>query len=119
MGVELRHSKADVPFYLQIPGEDREGFDLMRYFPQAVNFIRNSLETTNVLVHCLAGVSRSVTLVLAYLIKFEGMTFQKSYSFVKSRRDTVTTIIIIDISKPWIYFSVVKILPGSSIGKDL
>ena len=102
-GIELAHSKTKVPFYLQIPGEDREDFDLMRYFPQAVNFIRNALSTTNVMVHCLAGVSRSVCLVLAYFIKEKGMSYEEAYSLTKEKRSLVRNITNVDTSKPGIY----------------
>lgn len=34
----------------------------------------------------MAGVSRSVTLVLAYLIKKKGMRYDDAYSMVKSKR---------------------------------
>ena len=88
-GVDLTHSKADVPYYLQIQGEDRDGFDLTRFFPQAINFISEALETTNIMVHCLAGVSRSVCLVLAYFIKCKGMTYDEAYRLVKSKRSIV------------------------------
>lgn len=68
-GVSISHPKADVPFYLQIPGEDRDGFDLTLYFAKSIKFIRDALENTSIMVHCLAGVSRSVCLVLAYFMK--------------------------------------------------
>lgn len=42
-GVDLTHSKSDIPFYLQVPGEDRDGFDMTRYFAQGVNFIKDAL----------------------------------------------------------------------------
>lgn len=45
------------------------------HFDTAINFIHESLKETNILVHCMAGVSRSVTLVLAYLIKHKGMAY--------------------------------------------
>jgi protein-tyrosine phosphatase len=38
------------------------------------------------MVHCLAGVSRSVSLVLAYLIKHRGMTYRDAYDLIKGRR---------------------------------
>lgn len=74
-GIDLAHSKSDIPFYLIIPGEDKDGFDMARYFVQGVNFIRDALENTSIMVHCLAGVSRSVCLVLAYFIKCRGFSY--------------------------------------------
>jgi protein-tyrosine phosphatase len=37
------------------------------------------------LVHCSDGVSRAPTLVIAYLMKFEGMGLQEAYSYCKKR----------------------------------
>ena len=38
------------------------------------------------MVHCLAGVSRSVSFVIAYFIKYQGMSYQQAYQLVKSKR---------------------------------
>jgi protein-tyrosine phosphatase len=42
-----------------------------------------------ILVHCMAGVSRSVSLVIAYLIKHKDMNYEAAYTLVKSRRKIV------------------------------
>lgn len=42
----------------------------------------------------MAGVSRSVSLVLAYLIKHKDMRYEEAYSHVKSRRKIVHSSII-------------------------
>ena len=41
-------------------------------------------------MHCLAGVSRSVSLVIAYLIKHRNMNYDDAYFMIKSRRKIVT-----------------------------
>lgn len=41
------------------------------------------------MVHCLAGVSRSVSLVLAYLIKHRGMGYCDAYDLIKGRRKII------------------------------
>jgi len=88
-GVQINHPKSDVPFYLQVQGEDRDNFDISKFFTQCTNFIRDSLNSTNILVHCLAGVSRSVSLVIAYFIKHCGWSYNEAYSLVKSKRSIV------------------------------
>ena len=41
------------------------------------------------MVHCMAGVSRSVTLSISYLIKYKRMTFNHAFNLVKSRRKII------------------------------
>lgn len=88
-GAFLEHSEAELPSYLYIPADDIEHFDLYQYFEKAANFIDRNLPHTNVLVHCLAGVSRSVTLVIAFLMKRLKLNFADAYSIIKSRRPIV------------------------------
>ena len=43
-----------------------------------------------VLVHCHAGMSRSVTVVLAYLMKYCEHTFHTAYDFVKQKKSNIS-----------------------------
>uniref|UniRef100_A0A3Q3LDR2 Dual specificity protein phosphatase n=2 Tax=Mastacembelus armatus TaxID=205130 RepID=A0A3Q3LDR2_9TELE len=56
--------------YFGIPAEDSDNFDLSQYFRPAADFIHKALRCKDgkVLVHCIMGMSRSATLVLAYLM---------------------------------------------------
>jgi dual specificity phosphatase 10 len=56
------------------------------HFDRAADFIAEVLQQTNLMVHCLAGVSRSVSLVIAFLIKHRAMTYQEAYGLVKAKR---------------------------------
>lgn len=74
--------------YLHIEAEDSETFQLSKYFDGMSDFIDNAIKQKgSVFVHCLMGVSRSPTAIIAYLMKYQKMSFLKSKSFVESKRE--------------------------------
>lgn len=75
--------------YLYIPAVDHETFDISQYFEVSNEFIDGERKRTNVLVHCMAGISRSVTLVIAYMIKCLNKSFRESFAYVKEKRSIV------------------------------
>ena len=70
--------------YVTIPVEDNSTADIKMHFLKGIDFI-NSVQQRGgkVLVHCKAGVSRSATLCLAYLIKSHKMNLNDAYDEVK------------------------------------
>lgn len=57
---------------------------------EAIKFIESSRSSMGrVLVHCNAGVSRSVSVVIGYLMLHQGMSFSSSYALVKSKRECI------------------------------
>ncbi|XP_051838009.1 dual specificity protein phosphatase 13-like [Antechinus flavipes] len=74
--------------YLGVPAHDLPDFNISAYFSSAADFIHNALLTpgAKVLVHCVVGVSRSATLVLAYLMLRQGLTLLQAVSSVRQRR---------------------------------
>jgi protein-tyrosine phosphatase len=85
----LHHRKEDIPHYLYIPAEDHEDYELSKYFSQTYEFIENARKETNVLVHCMVGVSRSVTIVIAYLLKKYKYTLSQVISLIQRKRRKV------------------------------
>lgn len=41
------------------------------------------------LVHCFAGVSRSATIVIAYLMQEHGLAYRDALAFVKQKRNHI------------------------------
>ena len=66
---------------------DRDDEDLKQYFNECFDFIDEAKRHDGgVLVHCFAGRSRSVTIVVAYLMKTRGMSFFEALQHVRSIR---------------------------------
>ncbi|KAI3469517.1 hypothetical protein Pfo_026180 [Paulownia fortunei] len=70
---------------IQVP--DREDVTISQYFDECFAFIEEARATGGgVLVHCFAGRSRSVTVVVAYLMFKNGMSLSEALEYVKTKR---------------------------------
>lgn len=64
--------------------------DALNHFPHACEIIGHHLKLNqNVLVHCAVGVSRSASMILAYLMKHNQWTYFEALNFVRSKRPCV------------------------------
>lgn len=76
--------------YLKIPVLDIPSEEIAAHFDKAINFIEESVNHGHgVLIHCVYGVSRSSTLMCAYLMRKKFMTQRQAVHFVKQRRPQV------------------------------
>lgn len=83
-GTGLRYNIHDIPMHEIINADDALYQDLSQYFSRMINFIESARQKTNILVHCYAGISRSVTAVVAYIMQNKGWAFERTLSFVRS-----------------------------------
>ena len=60
--------------------------NIIQYFGECLNFIKGE---EKILVHCMAGASRSATIVIAYLMWIQKMKFDDALNFVNSKRPIV------------------------------
>jgi hypothetical protein len=83
--------EADQSFvYLRCAVADSDGADIAQFFERTSAFIAEGIATGySVLVHCQQGVSRSASLILAYLIRSQAMTLKGAYMHLRQRRPTV------------------------------
>ncbi|KAK3522556.1 hypothetical protein QTP86_023291 [Hemibagrus guttatus] len=77
--------------YKRLPATDSNKQNLRQYFEEAFEFIEEAHQAgQGLLIHCQAGVSRSATIVIAYLMKHTWMTMTDAYKFVKMRRPIIS-----------------------------
>jgi len=81
----------DLLTYKRFPIKDVPSQPLRDLFPQTNAFIYDAVHVhkKGVLVHCAAGVSRSAAVILAYLMRHEGMTLREAFLFLRQKRPIV------------------------------
>nr|XP_046172614.1 dual specificity protein phosphatase 10-like isoform X2 [Oncorhynchus gorbuscha] len=87
----LYHLGSSLIHYKRLPATDNSKQNLRQYFEEVFEFIEEAHQSgRGVLVHCQAGVSRSATIIIAYLMKHTLMTMTDAYKYVRGRRPVVS-----------------------------
>jgi dual specificity phosphatase 12 len=77
----------DIVTYLRYSIDDNPGQDLLNTIGHVLKWIDNAREAEhNVLVHCAAGVSRSGSIVTAYIMYKQKIPFEEALSLAKIAR---------------------------------
>ena len=69
-----------------LPIDDLYSENIIKHFKECIEFIDNN---GKIFIHCECGVSRSATIVIAYLMWKTHSTFEAVYSFVKKTRPEI------------------------------
>ena len=70
--------------------DDTPAYDMRTHFHDVNHMVNEEREKKGkVLIHCIAGVSRSASLVLAYLVGVEKMTLFDAHTLVKRERPII------------------------------
>eukprot|EP00037_Helgoeca_nana_P023953 m.251055 g.251055 ORF g.251055 m.251055 type:complete len:333 (-) comp26496_c0_seq1:2379-3377(-) len=84
------HSHGPDICYKQLPILDTWHQNVSSYFDETFDFIEAHRGKGSVLVHCRAGISRSPTIVMAYLMKKNNWTLDMTYSHVRQSRGIIS-----------------------------
>ncbi|KAI5098436.1 dual specificity protein phosphatase 8-like [Silurus meridionalis] len=77
--------------FLRIPINDSYCEKLLPWLEKTNEFIdKAKVSNCRVIVHCLAGISRSATIAIAYIMKTMGLSSDDAYRFVKDRRPSIS-----------------------------
>src|SRR3990167_8078048 len=70
--------------------DDHPSSNIRQHFQQTRNFIDNGVDNgNNVLIHCAAGISRSATIAIDYLMHKLKMPYDNAFQLVKNRRNII------------------------------
>ncbi|XP_041966877.1 dual specificity protein phosphatase 8a isoform X1 [Alosa sapidissima] len=77
--------------FMRIPVNDNYCEKLLPWLDKSNAFIdKAKVSNCRVIVHCLAGISRSATIAIAYIMKTMGLSSDDAYRFVKDRRPSIS-----------------------------
>jgi protein-tyrosine phosphatase len=63
--------------------------DIVTIIKEMKTFMDTAREEGGIFVHCVAGISRSASVVIAYIMQMENMTLDEAEKFVRSKRPCV------------------------------
>lgn len=77
--------------YKWIPVEDSHTADISSHFQEAIDFIdRVKQGGGKVLVHCEAGISRSPTICMAYLMRTQRLRLEEAFDIIRQQRAMIS-----------------------------
>lgn len=110
---------------MRVALKDTRESNLIDYFDSVADAIEETRQKGGKsLVHCVAGVSRSVSLVLAYLIKYSEMSLKEAFHHVRSVRPQVRPNLgffkqLIDYEQRLNGQSTVSMIHCNSLGEEI
>lgn len=88
--IEMPNVKIPKVETMKVGIDDTPSSRINLYFDRCADRIKMNRDGGGrTLVHCMAGVSRSSSICIAYLMKHERMSLKDAYAFVKARRPII------------------------------
>ena len=87
---KIKNNSGTDKLVVDVNDEPRQAATLQRQLPRVYAFIETNIKSgRNVCVNCQAGISRSATVVIGYLMHTKGISFDAAYNIVRKRRPII------------------------------
>ncbi|XP_060075360.1 dual specificity protein phosphatase 3-like [Ylistrum balloti] len=95
-GIKLNQIDSDVTYFRDagitfhgIQALDHSSYNMTPHFSAAANFIEKALQSNGgkVYVHCMMGISRSATIVLAFLLLKKNLSLLEAVKMIRAKRE--------------------------------
>lgn len=84
--VQIRLTNSNIQIY-KFNLQDTYDCNISLYFDEITDLIHKQ---DSVLVNCVAGISRSATIVIAYIMKYHNLNLKDAFLYVRKRRNQIT-----------------------------
>ncbi|CAD8072244.1 unnamed protein product [Paramecium sonneborni] len=81
----LKQYYPNIVQYKQLNISDNPCTVIITHFPESIEFIQTNIKNAAILIHCLGGKSRSVSITIAYLMFLLHVTYDQAFQHVKQR----------------------------------
>ncbi len=106
----VRHEPHTSEYYLHLPLDDlndevnnEKMFKLLDTATETIHSVLNTQK--NVLVHCHMGISRSATVITAFLIRYVNMTLVQAIVYIKNRHPLAFSYNGVNFEKALVLFA--------------
>lgn len=83
---DARERCANVNYHSVLIDDNAGNENIAQHFNASFEFIESARIQGGALVHCNAGVSRSASIVIAYLMRKHELSYQQAFDFVRAKR---------------------------------
>ncbi len=84
VGKRLKNNIHDNFEHIELLIDDSLEQDILEYLPKTNNFIDSNINN-KILIHCYSGISRSVSILIGYIMYKYNINFNSAYDFVKNK----------------------------------
>ena len=72
-----------------LPAHDQQDFDILQHIDLALEFMHKYFKVCPILVHCFMGISRSASIIIAFLMQLKQINYEQALFYLRQKRRQV------------------------------